>query len=134
MKVIGVLILLALLPVAGVAQRPARKPVPTKKAMPQISIVLRSKADRKKLDEFLSNHEREVVSVDVFLLEDDLKSVHSVDEKQLYVDLSYKDREGNPTGSEWLIELKDGDNDLMLDYDLRSAHGDYEYLQQACSY
>jgi len=115
MKAVTVLILLMFVSVTGFAQKPVRKPAPTKKAMPQFNAVLRTKADRRKLEEFLSDHEREVISIDIFLSDDDLKNVRSVDEKQLYVDLSYKDKEGNTTGSEWLIELKDGDNDLVLD-------------------
>lgn len=100
--------------IGATGQKPARKPVPTRKANPQFSTVLRGDADRKKLDEFLSDHEREVVSIDIFLSEKDLKNIRDTAEKRLYVDLTYKDKDGNTTGSEWLIDLKDGENDLVL--------------------
>lgn len=100
--------------ISATGQKPNRKSAPTRKVIPQFSAVLRGDPDRKKLDEFLSDHERKVVSIDIFLSEKDLKDVRDTTEKRLYVDLTYKDKDGEKTGSEWLIDLKDGEGDLVL--------------------
>ncbi|MEP7341733.1 MAG: hypothetical protein ABI977_28630 [Acidobacteriota bacterium] len=113
MSILAIIIVIASF-IGATGQKPARKPAPARKAIPQFSAVLRSNADRKKLDEFLSNHEREVVSIDIFLSEKDLKDVRDTAEKRLYVDLTYKDKDGGTTGSEWLIDLEGGEGDLVL--------------------
>lgn len=113
MPIVVIIIVIASF-IGATGQKPARKPASAQKVIPQFSAVLRSDADRKKLDEFLSDHEREVVSIDIFLSEKDLKDIRDTAEKRLQVDLTYKDKDGEMTGSEWLIDLKDGEGDLVL--------------------
>ena len=95
-------------------KKPIQKGALARKAIPEFSIVFRSNNDKKKLESFLSDHERKVFSLDVFLSDEDLKDVRSVGEKSLYVSLAYKDKDGDQSGSEWIIDLKDGENDLVL--------------------
>lgn len=78
------------------------------------SIVLDSTEARKKLDDFLSEHERKIVNLDVFLSEEDVKNSRDGGENRIYINLSYKDKEGFPAGSELTIDLADGENDLVL--------------------
>jgi hypothetical protein len=123
-KKILTFLLISLLAFPSLGQKRQVPRSAAKPAIPTFSGVLRSDKDKQKFDDFLSDNERKIVSVHFFL--DDKEWESAVQglinpekpipdkDKVISICLCWKDKDGAPAGSELVIDLSEGENDLVI--------------------